>query len=98
MLLTLLSNLNLQTFENILKVLGVYGIVQILAQDLGIKTGQKQRDLIQSIPFQIIILYAGAFTASGGEHNIALMATGLYYLLKYVLSEGKTSNVCFEEV
>lgn len=94
----MLSNNNIKTFETILKVLGVYGIVQILAQDLGIKTGKKQRDLIQSMPFQIIILYAGAYTASSGEHDISLMSCCLYYILKYVLSEGKTSNVCFEEV
>jgi hypothetical protein len=77
----MLSNLNLQTFETILKVLGVYGIVQILAQDLGIITSMKNIDLLKSLPIQILILYAGAFTASGGEHNIALIASGLYYLL-----------------
>ena len=94
----MLSNNNIKIFETILKVLGVYGVVQVLAQDLGIKTGKKQRDFIQSMPFQILVLFAGSFTVSGGDYNISLMATGLYYFLKYVLSEGKTSNVCFEEV
>ena len=39
----------------IIKILGAYGIVQILAQDLGIKTGKKQRDLIQKLPVQVAL-------------------------------------------
>lgn len=60
--------------------------------------GRKQRDLIQSMPIQMLILYAGAYTASGGDHKTAMMATSLYYFLKYILSNGRTSAVCFEDV
>tara|TARA_Y100000813_G_C23918262_1_gene237615 strand:+ start:196 stop:480 length:285 start_codon:yes stop_codon:yes gene_type:complete len=83
--------------KSFLLILGAYGIVQVLAQDLGIKTGKRQRDLVQSMPVQIILLYAGAYTVTENYTN-ALIATSLYYLLKYVYSGGKTSNVCFESV
>lgn len=83
--------------EKIILIIAAYGIVQVLAQDLGIKTGKKQRDLIQSIPVQIIILFAGAYTVTT-DINLAAITIAIYYGLKYVYSEGETSNVCFEEI
>jgi hypothetical protein len=83
--------------EKAILVIAAYGIVQVLAQDLGIKTGKKQRDLIQSFPIQIIILFAGAYTVTN-DINLSIITTSIYYALKYIYSEGKTSNVCFEEV
>jgi hypothetical protein len=83
--------------NKIMLVLAAYGIVQILAQDLGIKTGKKQRDLIQSMPVQIALLYSGAYSVTN-DHQLAMITTGLYYFLKYVYSGGETSTVCFEDV
>ena len=83
--------------ERIVLVLAAYGIVQVLAQDLGIKTGKKQRDLIQSLPVQIALLFAGAYTVTN-DTNLAAITTAIYYGLKYVYSEGETSTVCFEDV
>jgi len=83
--------------KKVILVLAAYGIVQILAQDLGIKTGKKQRDLVQSIPVQIALLYSGAYTVTN-DHQLAMITTGLYYFLKYIYSNGETSNVCFEDV
>lgn len=83
--------------KKILTVLGAYGVLQVLAQDLGIKTGKKQRDLIQKMPVQIILLYAAAYVITE-NHLLAIITTVAYYFLKYVYSQGKTSNVCFEEV
>lgn len=82
--------------EQAMKLLGAYGIVQVLAQDLGIKTGKEQRDLVQSIPVQAALLYSGAYLVTE-DHSLALIATVAYYLLKYVYST-ETSEVCFEEV
>ena len=80
-------------------ILAAYGIIQVLAQDLGIKTGKKQRDLVQKMPFQIIFLFAGAYTIVGSDNVAeALIATGMYYILKFVYSDGETSPVCFENV
>ena len=49
------------------------------------------------MPVQIILLFAGAYTVTENYTN-ALIATTMYYFLKYVYSGGKTSNVCFESV
>ena len=83
--------------EKIVLVLAAYGIVQVLAQDLGIKTGKKQRDLVQKMPVQIALLFAGAYTVTNNV-ELAVYTTGLYYGLKYIYSNGETSNVCFEDV
>lgn len=83
--------------EKIVLVLAAYGIVQVLAQDLGIKTGKKQRDLIQSMPVQILLLFAGAYTVTS-KVDLAVYTTAIYYGLKYIYSKGETSAVCFEDV
>lgn len=86
-----------ENYRQALMVLGAYGIVQVLAQDLGIKTGKRQRDLVQMMPVQMILLFAGAFTVTE-DINLALIAVAAYYFLKYVFSAGETSEVCFEDV
>jgi|TARA_B100001093_G_scaffold312106_1_gene297850 hypothetical protein len=87
-------NLNL---DEVLKIGAAYGILQVLAQDLGIKTGKKQRDLVQSKPVQIFLMYSGGFAVTG-DHKTAFISTIIYYFLKYVYSNGETSGVCFEDV
>jgi|TARA_Y200000002_G_scaffold381302_1_gene394973 hypothetical protein len=89
-------DLNL-SIDDILKIGAAYGILQVLAQDLGIKTGKKQRDIVQSIPIQIFLMYSGGYAVTG-DHKTALIATVLYYILKYIVSNGETSGVCFEDV
>ena len=89
-------DLNL-SIEDILKIGAAYGILQVLAQDLGIKTGKKQRDIVQSIPIQIFLMYSGGYAVTG-DHKTASIATVLYYILKYIVSNGETSGVCFEDV
>jgi len=86
-----------KNIDKVLVVLASYGIVQVLAQDLGIKTGTKQKDLVQSQPIQFFILYSGAYIVTH-DYILALVAVSLYYFLKYVYSGGKTSQVCFEEI
>ena len=88
---------NFISINDLMKIGAGYGIIQVLAQDLGIKTGKNQRDLVQSIPVQFFILYSSAFTTVN-NHRLALIIVSIYYLLKYVYSEGKTSKVCFEDI
>lgn len=88
---------NTMIIERVIVMIAAYGIIQVLAQDLGIKTGKKQRDLVQKIPNQIIFIYAGAYTVTN-NHIDACITTAAYYYLKYIYSEGKTSAVCFEDV
>jgi len=86
-----------RNYHNVLMVLGAYGIVQVLAQDLGVKTGKRQRDLIQMEPILAIILFSGAYAVTE-DVTLAGLATAFYYFLKYVFSGGETSKVCFEDV
>ncbi len=88
---------NFVSISDLMKIGSGYGIIQVLAQDLGIKTGKKQRDLIQTIPVQFFVLYSSAFTIVA-NHRLALIIVSIYYLLKYVYSEGETSKVCFEDI
>ena len=81
----------------VLRVIGSYGIIQVLAQDLGIKTGTLQRDIIQNPLIQFIILFAAGFSITSNR-NEAFIGTLVYYILKYPISRGKTSAVCFEDV
>lgn len=87
-------DLNLDA-DKILKLLAAYGMVQILAQDLGVKTGKEQRDLVQSQPVQAILLFAGAYSVME-DYKLALLVTGMYYGLKMWSTE--TATVCFEDV
>jgi len=95
-----MESLNIQVTPQIRKFLliaAAYGITQVLAQDLGIKTGKKQRDLIQSLPIQILMLLAGAWTVTD-DLQLAIITVIIYFVLKYIYSEGETSEVCFEDV
>ena len=71
--------------KKILMILATYGIVQVLAQDLGIPSGDRQAKLIRQQPAQLAILYSGAYAVSE-DHQIAMIATAIYYILKHVYS------------
>ena len=91
---TRLVNTNL---HKVFMVSAAYGIIQVLAQDLGIKTGEKQRDLIQTIPVQMIVFYSAGYFVTD-NYFLAFISMSMYFFLKYVYSEGETSTVCFEDV
>ena len=80
-----------------LRVAGGYGIVQVLAQDLGLKTGAFQRDLVQQEGVQFLLLWGGAFAVTG-HRSEGLVAALLYFVLKHHVSAGETGAVCFEGV
>jgi hypothetical protein len=81
----------------VLRVAGGYGIVQVLAQDLGLKTGALQRDLIENGLVQLMMLWGGAFAVTG-RRSEGLVSALLYFVLKHHVSAGETSRVCFEDV
>jgi hypothetical protein len=85
------------TQKNIALVLSAYGIIQVLAQDLGIKTGKKQRDLVQKLPVQVALFFSAAFMVTG-DFYLSLITISIYFGLKYYYSKGETSPVCFEDV
>jgi len=86
-----------KSLDYILLMLGAYGMIQVLAQDTGIKTGLYQRNTVQQV-----LLFAPIALGSGygvtSDRSIALMATLLYFHMKYAISNNVTSNVCFEDV
>jgi hypothetical protein len=81
----------------LLGLFGSYGMIQILAQDSGLKTGEIQRDTIQkSLLFSVIAL--GTSYSVTSNRSQAMIAVLYYFHLKYIISNNKTSPVCFEEV
>ena len=81
----------------ILRILGAYGIIQILAQDMGLKTGYVQRELVQSKIIQFLIFSGTAFALTN-DISQAIIGTLLYFILKYSVSNNHTSSVCFERI
>ena len=81
----------------ILKILGAYGIIQILAQDIGLKTGYVQRELVQSKIVQFF-LFSGTAFALTNDISQSVMGTLIYFILKYSVSNNQTSTVCFERI
>lgn len=78
--------------NNILLVLAAYGVLQVLAEDLGVKTGKKQRDLVQKPIVLMFLLYGCAFSVTQ-DHVLSVVTMVLYYFLKYIYSGGITSAV-----
>ena len=74
--------LDLAIINKILIIGASYGIVQILALDLGIKTSKIQRDLIKNIPIQIFLFYCGAYAVSK-DYILSFITVTLYFILKY---------------
>lgn len=93
-----LQNVTLNsTQKKISSVLAAYGIIQVLAQDLGIKTGKKQRDLVKKLPVQVVLFFSAAYMITNDVY-LATVAISIYFGLKYYYSKGETARVCFEEV
>ena len=83
--------------DYVLLTAAAYGMIQVLAQDTGLKTGIFQRNTVQqAILFAPIALGSGYGVTS--NRSMALIAVLMYYHLKYVISNNVTSPVCFEEV
>lgn len=81
----------------LLRLFGSYGMIQILAQDSGLKTGQIQRDTVQKAALFSLIALGTAFSVTSNRSQ-ALVGVMYYFHLKYVISNNKTAPVCFEDV
>ena len=87
-------NLTDRTFiSNVLLVLGGYGVIHVLAQDFGFRTGINQRNLVQTEPLKFILHFAGAFTLLR-NYTLSFFAASLYYFLKYIYSRSITADRC----
>ncbi len=81
----------------ILRVIGAYGIIQVLAQDLGIRTGKTQSDFVKTPIVQWLAYFGTAFCLTNNRSEAMVGAT-LYFILKYLISDGVVTAVCFEDV
>ena len=86
-----------ETSNYVLRILGALGIIQVLAQDIGIKTGIVQRNFVQ-LPVMQFMLYFGTAFAITNNRSEAMVGAFLYFILKYGVSSGRTGPVCFEDV
>lgn len=84
-------------YNYILRIAGAYGLIQVLAQDLGVKTGLNQRNFIQIPIVQFLVLFGSAYSFTGFRGE-AMFGTFFYMLLRSNASFGKLSGVCFEDV
>jgi hypothetical protein len=81
--------------DSLLRLFGGYCIIQVAAQDVGIKTGDEQADFIKS-PIIQLLMYVGISFALTQNRSMSLIAALLYFQLKFFGSGGKTKDVCFE--
>ena len=81
--------------DTFLRLFGAYCIIQVAAQDVGLKTGGDQADFVKS-PIVQFFMYAGASYSITQNRSVAFIASLLYFQLKFFGSEGKTKDVCFE--
>ena len=68
--------------NKIITLLGTYGVLQIYAQDLGIESGETQKKMIEYLPLQILLIYSGTYISTN-DHKYSVIATIIYYYLKY---------------
>lgn len=81
----------------VLKVIGAYGIIQVLAQDIGVKTGKNQAELMRQDFIQWLLFACTSFCVLNNRSESMIGAT-VYFILKLNFSQNKTQDVCFEDV
>lgn len=97
-----LNNLGIPSQYNrhlnyLLRIIGAYGIIQVLAQDFGIRTGKTQADFVK-IPIVQWVAYFGTAFCLTNNRSEAMVGATLYFILKYLISDGVVAAVCFEDV
>ncbi len=95
-----IQNLGIKSIKNnryintMLRLFGSYVIIQVAAQDLGVKTGTVQSDFIK-LSFMQAILYVGCAFAITQDRSEAFLAALIYFQLKY-FGSNITKDVCFD--
>lgn len=80
--------------RNTLRVIGAYGIIQVFAQDVGIRSGCMQSKITHNIFMQIILMTSVAYSVTDDFYQ-SISGTLIYFILKYVISKGRLNDVCF---
>ena len=84
-----------KTINSFLKVIGGYCLIQVAAQDIGMKTGIIQSDFVKQPIFQFL-MYSGVAFALTQDRSMAIIASLLYFQMKFFISRGITKDVCFD--
>ena len=87
----------LKLTKQVLLVGAAYGIIQVLMQDLGVKTGAKQRDLVKHPALQVFLAFSASYFITQ-DVALAVVPTALYFYLREVHSKGITAPVCFDPI
>lgn len=77
-----------------LRLFGSYVLIQVAAQDFGVKTGTTQSEFTK-IPFMQVLLYTGCAFALTQDRSEAFLAALLYFQMKY-FGSNKIKDVCFD--
>lgn len=81
--------------NTIFKLFGAYCLIQVAAQDFGIKTGEVQGEFFKKPIIQFFI-FAGVALALTQNRSVAIIAALVYFQMKFFVSENITKEVCFE--
>jgi len=84
-----------KTLNSFLKVIGGYCLIQVAAQDIGMKTGTIQSDFVKQPTLQFL-MYVGVAYALTQDRSMAIIASLLYFQMKLFISRGVTKDVCFD--
>jgi len=84
-----------ETVDTLFNLMGGYCLIQVAAQDIGIKTGTIQSDFIK-LPIIQFFLYSGVANMATQNRSLAIIASLLYFQMKYFVSDGITKDVCFD--
>lgn len=63
-----------------LRIIGIYGVVQVLSQDFGIKTGEKQNHFTKNSVIHFICMFGAGFALSGQRSESFIAALIYIYI------------------
>ncbi len=86
--------IEIRFINEILRFFGAYVVIQVAAQDLGVKTGDIQSNTTKLSVMQYF-LYAGAAYAITQDRSLAMIAGIMYFQLKFFASD-REKDVCFD--
>lgn len=69
--------------KNLILLFAGYGIVQVLAQDLHVESSDFQKKIIHFLPFQMLLLYSGAYMVTE-KNDLSIIILLMYYILKNI--------------
>jgi hypothetical protein len=84
-----------ELINSFLKLFGAYCLIQVAAQDIGIKTGEVQGEFFK-LPALQFFIYTGVAFSLTQNRSMAIIGALLYFQMKYFVSENITKDVCFE--